>query len=283
MFFLIINIAILLPFTSIFNFYNDMSKFNKIIDEILKENRKLDERTNRLLVKYKGDNEAHIVCLKDIQNNIDNKKKDVSNNEKEHKTKVKQSNGSSSRNVASNKQYKKNNSCIFETKKYSHLEKKIFNELDYIDFLNNNRTITNQMYKKIILKKFSLRVALPLLLFLLLLISLILDKSMNRGLAKGLFELTHLFYGGKGWYNALHQWLNVSPLSGFFRTAKKIKYTVLIGSAKTTRETYLYVFNFFDFIIYTLPLFILGVMLILGVFYYHKKVKKYNKIKFRKR
>ncbi|SBT00866.1 Plasmodium exported protein (Pm-fam-a like), unknown function [Plasmodium malariae] len=260
-----------------------MSKFNKFIDEILKENRKLDERTNRLLVKYKRDNESHIVCLKDIQNNIDDKKKDVSNNEKETKTKVKQSNGSSSRIVASNKRYKKNNSCIFETKKYSHLEKKIFKELDYIDFLNNNRTITNKIYKKIILKKFSLRGALPLLLFFLLLISLILDKSMNRGFAKGFFELAHLFYGGKGWYNALHQRLSVSPLSGFFGTAEKITYKVLIGGTKATRQTYLYVFNFFDFIIYTLPLFILGVMLILGVFYYHKKVKKYNKIKFRKR
>lgn len=50
------------------------------------------------------------------------------------------------------------------------MEKEIFKELDYIDFLKEKRTVSNKTYKKITLEKYGLSIILLLLLFFLLLI-----------------------------------------------------------------------------------------------------------------
>ncbi|SBT01430.1 Plasmodium exported protein (Pm-fam-a like), unknown function [Plasmodium malariae] len=235
------------------------------------------------MVKYKRDKVSTTVCLKEeIQNELHDKK-DITNNEKWDEDKKKQSSGSSSMSTRGHKKNEKNKSCIFETKKYSNLEKKIFKELDYVDFLRNNKTISDNIYKKIMRKKCSLRIVLPLLLLLFLLISLILDLSNSFGLVKGLCKILNL-YASTNWYSSLHLFLKKSPLNWLFKSGDKLKYKVSDAANNVNFvQDYTYVYQFFDFLIYVIPFIILGVTIILGVIYYHNKVKKYEKIKFRKR
>ncbi|SBS92978.1 Plasmodium exported protein (Pm-fam-a like), unknown function, partial [Plasmodium malariae] len=158
---------------------NEVSSLNKYIYVNYQLSRKSDSRTYRFLEKYKQDENSNVVMLRDnIPNNKMKKKKNISNNEKECSRKKKQSNRGSSNNSRGNKQDLNNNSCIFVTNKYSFLEKKIFKEHDYIDFPKNNKHISDKFYKKIMSKKFSLRLSLPLLMFLLLSTVLIVDVSL---------------------------------------------------------------------------------------------------------
>ncbi|SBT85717.1 fam-l protein [Plasmodium malariae] len=182
------------------------SEFNKSLVESYNNRSNLYKRNYRLMAKYKRDKLSTTVCLKEeVQNGVQDKK-DINNNEKWDEYKKKQSCGSSSMSTRGHKKNKKNKSCIFETNKYSNLEKKIFKELDYVDFLRNNRTISNKIYKKIMRKKCSLRIVLPLLLLLFLLITFILDLSNSFGLVKGLCEILNL-YASKFWYSSLHSFL----------------------------------------------------------------------------
>ncbi|SBS94695.1 Plasmodium exported protein (Pm-fam-a like), unknown function [Plasmodium malariae] len=124
----------------------------------------------------------------EMPNNTVKEKKDIYIYENEPKKEMKQTNRNLLSKYVENKQDMKNKSCIFETRKYSRLEKKIFNELDYEDFLKNNRTISDKLYKKIMRKKCGKRFSLPLLLLSVLLVSLILDLSWGFGLVRGLYE-----------------------------------------------------------------------------------------------
>ncbi|SBS94475.1 Plasmodium exported protein (Pm-fam-a like), unknown function [Plasmodium malariae] len=182
------------------------------------------------------------------------------------------------------KQAEKNNSNIFETNKYSHLEKKIFKELDYLSFLKKNRTINDKVYQKIMCRKFRLRICIPLILLMLFSIFILLDIICNCGLTWGLIRLVTLCHG-KGWYGPLHRFLEKSELNWLFKSTKEIEKMMLKckkGSLNPVKG-HVYVESFFGYIVYIVPLLILGITIILGLFYYHKKVKKYQKIKFRKR
>ncbi|SBT85947.1 fam-l protein [Plasmodium malariae] len=173
----------------IYHFYIYKSTHNKSFVEYCKNHRKLYIRNYRLLAKYNNDKDSSVVCLKkEIPVGVNNKN-DITYIEKESTTKNKASNRYAPRNARGNKKCMKNKSCIFEMKKYSHLEKKIFKELDYVDFLKKNKTISDKIYKKIIRKKCGLRFALPLLLILVLLVSFILDNVGGYGLTFGLFKL----------------------------------------------------------------------------------------------
>ncbi|SBS97076.1 Plasmodium exported protein (Pm-fam-a like), unknown function [Plasmodium malariae] len=238
------------------------------------------------MAKYNQDKDLSVVCLKEETANSANYEKDISNNEKCASGKKKQSNGCLQRNAREQKMYMKNKACVFETKKYSHLEKKIFKELDYEDFLKKNRTISDKIYRKIMRKKCGLRLALPLLLFLVLSISFILDNFCRCGLTYGLFNIIILVSPGSSpapkiletklspSINSLYELLNKPPLNWFTK--------VLRRGADGNLRNYC-VKGFLGFLIYFVPLFILGSILISAVFYYHKKVKKYENIKFRKR
>ncbi|SBT00558.1 hypothetical protein PMALA_077050, partial [Plasmodium malariae] len=103
--------------------------------------RKLHASSYHLLEKYKHNKNSRFLCLKnEIQINGIPEIKDISHNENDDSEKKKRSKKYAS-NIAGHKSGMKNKSCIFKTKKYSHLEKKIFKELDYTNFLQNNRTI----------------------------------------------------------------------------------------------------------------------------------------------
>ncbi|KAI4836242.1 hypothetical protein MKS88_004030 [Plasmodium brasilianum] len=283
----------------ILHFHIYVSTHEKSLNECYNNRRKLYTRYCRSLAKYKQIKNSSIVCLKEDIPNGANNKKDIFSNEKRNTGTMKQSNGNPLYNVKGHKQSMKNKSCIFETKKYSHLEKKIFKELDYEDFLKNNKTISDKIYKKIIFKKCGLRVALPILLFFVLVISFILDNFCRCGLTHGLLnviilcspvvqfsqlkDISYLQHITKmnEWYKNggspalvhLYDILNRPPLRWFTEALVK----------KSNKTFNCCVTGFLGFLIYVVPLFILGIILISGVFYYHKKVKKYQKIKFRKR
>ncbi|SCN44522.1 fam-l protein [Plasmodium malariae] len=253
--------------------FNSDNMFSITLDEGCKLKKKLETRNCRLLGKHEHLKDSNVVNInKGIEyiglNNI----KDIHNNEERIKKKKKQPNGSSPRCTRGYKKDTKNKTCTFNAKKYSHMEKKIFKELDYEDFLKNNRTISDKLYKKIILKKCRLRLALPLLLFLLLSLGLILDFSFNCGLTRGLYKLLSYSLSSQEMMK-FHNYLK-SNVSSFF------KYSVPKDNSSTTD---FYITPFFDFLIYCVVFFILGISIISGIIYYHKKVIKYEKIKFRKR
>ncbi|SBS91524.1 hypothetical protein PMALA_033220, partial [Plasmodium malariae] len=116
--------------------------FSKFFDENYKVVRKLDTNIYRSLAKYKQYKDSNNIGLKNgMQNNGDFINENIYSCEKLAKNKSSLSNDSPSKNSRGHKQDKNNKSCVFETKKYSNLEKNIFKELDYMDFLKENRTI----------------------------------------------------------------------------------------------------------------------------------------------
>ncbi|KAI4835986.1 fam-l protein [Plasmodium brasilianum] len=248
---------------------DDVSTFNKLWYNNYTYDKKLYRETYRLLSICEKYNNSSIRSLKEtMPNNGFNSENYIFNNEKGDIKKNKRSNVSSSKNVQGNKEAMKNKSCIFETKSYSRLEKNLFKELDYVNFLKNNRTISDELYKKILCKIYGLRLSLPLVFLLLLSILFILDYSCGYGLINGLFGIMNL--RSKEWLKALHNRLFESPL--------KWMGVILESNNKATIVSF-----FFRTLIYYIPLIILGITLILMIFYYHKKVIKYQKIKYRKR
>ncbi|KAI4840226.1 hypothetical protein MKS88_001584 [Plasmodium brasilianum] len=265
-----INIFTYIFYFSMNNFYIDKSTFYNCGNVKIIVDGKLCTRINRYLSKCKQNKDLHIVGLKEeIPNNrVYEKKKDISNNEKEPTGRKEQPAGCSLKNSKVNKSFEKNKSCMFETKKYSHLEKKIFKELDFVDFLRRNKNISDKTYKKIMRKKFSLRLGSPLLLFLLLVTILIVDISLR------------LSSDGNGFWN----------LSGLGTTLKEYEKVLmpylewlskpLLTSADSTSSSVLG--PLFSVILFVIPFLLLGVTLISYILYYHRKAKKYEKIKFSK-
>ncbi|SBS95092.1 Plasmodium exported protein (Pm-fam-a like), unknown function [Plasmodium malariae] len=238
----------------------------------------------RSLAKCKNDKDSNILTLAEgIPNNVLRKKKDVFNNEKKVKAENKSLYISSTNNTKYNKQAMKNKSCIYETKKYSRLEKKIFKELDYVDFLKNNRMISDKLYKKIIRKKYGLRFTLPLLGVLLLSAFVIIDVILGSVHTKD-------FWGAIGLMDYLKT-LNGAggSLNSLLKKAKDYLPSWLTVCAEWSRQTnhscneLCTLTNLFGIIVYFVPFFIIGVTFISLLIYYHKKVKKFEKIKFRKR
>ncbi|KAI4839833.1 hypothetical protein MKS88_001736 [Plasmodium brasilianum] len=268
-----IKITLFIYLNWICHFIIDVSVLNKSPYKKNDNGGKLSIRTYRLLTKRKQDRYLHFMRLNEkMQNNEEYEKKDITNNENG----VKRINRTSYKNSLNTddeyKHYKRDKSYIFETKKYSYLEKKIFKDLDFFNFLKNNKTISDKTYKKVILKKCGLRFSLPLLLLILLLVSLAIGRFWNSGLIKGAFSVVTNIYGDENWISHFGSWLkSTSPFSELFKVMKDQK------------VVHKFVTNFFGYLIYVVPIILLGFIFILAVVYYHKKVKKYERIKFRKR
>ncbi|SBS96056.1 Plasmodium exported protein (Pm-fam-a like), unknown function [Plasmodium malariae] len=253
---------------------------------------KLETRTQRTLAKYNQDKIACNIMLKEeIPNNERLEEKDIVNNEKGGTGCKNHSYVSLTKDTKRYKQSKKNNSGIFETKKYSCFEKKIFKELDYIDYLKNNRTISNKVYKKIICKKYGLGIAIPIVLVLFLLTVFIVDLALGLvpeskgGLwyELGLWgPLKNLVDGKSGWlYTFLNSVRSKLP-TGFTNCGKWVSSEASAGGSHTCWEACT-LNNLFGYVVYFIPFIILGLIFIIKVVYYHKKVKKYQKIKLRKK
>ncbi|KAI4839211.1 hypothetical protein MKS88_001755 [Plasmodium brasilianum] len=264
MIFSFIKIVVLIFLTWIPHLSNHVITSNKYLGKKYTLAIKLDDRIYRLLAKYKKDKDSKVVMLRDdVSNNGMNKKMDISNTEKDCTEKKKELYRGSLNNYDRHKQDMNNKYSKFMTKKYSHLEKKIFKELDFVDFLKRNKNISDKTYKKIMRKKFSLRLGSPLLLFLLLSTLLIVDISLRSFGGKGFLELSGL----------------KSSLNSWEATLKKY-FSWLLPAGGTSQSVLGALFNI---VLYVIPFLILGVTLISYVFYYHKKAKKYEKIKFSKK
>ncbi|SBT00916.1 Plasmodium exported protein (Pm-fam-a like), unknown function [Plasmodium malariae] len=187
--------------------------------------RKLCTRTDQLLEKYKEKKDSYNVCIKeDIPIYGIYKKKDKFNNDMKASEKKEEYYGNPLNISGCHKLSKKKKCCVFETQKCSPLEKKIFKELDYMDFLKNNRTISDKVYRKIICKKLALRISLPLLLFLFLSISLILDLCGSFGFIEGLYKVLDFVYVERNkWADPFSKTLSVEPFKSFCEFTKELQ------------------------------------------------------------
>ncbi|SBS91905.1 Plasmodium exported protein (Pm-fam-a like), unknown function, partial [Plasmodium malariae] len=256
--------------------------FNKSLDENYIIIGKLNKISYRLLSKCKQDRDSSIVNLiEKIPNNKVNEKKCISNSAKSFTTKNKPSNGNSLRSLTCQKQDIKNNSYILEKKKCSYIEKKIFKELDFENFLKNNKTISNRMYKKAMRKKYGLRIATPVLFFLLLLILMIVDISLGLSIKKSLLitlvEWDPLEVLNETWFLSIFQ--KVQNSEWFWKSPF---WEVATSSTEAAKKNGL-LGRLIGVPMYFLPFLILGVTFIFAILYYHQKVKKYENIKFKKR
>ncbi|SBT85634.1 fam-l protein [Plasmodium malariae] len=260
--------------------YIYMSTFNKYLDENYIYSRKIHGTAYRILSKYKQDKYSNALVLKEeMTNNGMKKKKDISNHMEGYTEKRKHANGSPSEFKGNCKSYMKKNKCMFETKKYSHFEKKIFKEMDFMDFLKNNKIISNKFYRKIIRKKCVLQFVLPLLMFFLLSVLPIVDLSWVLADGKnGLWDAI-------GFSNILKQWGEEGGwLKNVYDSLKDVKgFWTSIGDSSETISELNVLGRLFRILIYGLPFLILGITFISRIVYYHKKVKKYERIKFRQR
>ncbi|SBT85763.1 fam-l protein [Plasmodium malariae] len=253
---------------------SDLRGFERFFNERYMVYRKLRTGTYRFLANCKNNIEKSITGLKeDVTNYGIKEKNNIYNTEKGTNAKNIHSHGLLSENASDYRKAMKNKSCIFETKKYSHFEKKIFKELDYQNFLEKNKIISDKLYKTIIRKKYGLRFFIPLLLFLFLSLGLILDLSVGYGLLNGFYYIMSLICSD-GWAKTLWNLLKHESVSAFFQSMEQIV---------KNKKNYIYTPGFFGTLIYFTSFFILGVTIISGIIYYHKKVKKYEKIKFKKR
>ncbi|SBT86829.1 fam-l protein [Plasmodium malariae] len=274
----LINVTIFIYLNWICHFTNDMCTFSK---SRYKEHKNGDTQyiiTYRLLTKCKQDKNSNYVSLKEeTLNNEEHKKIYITQNEKGGKSINKQYYKNLLNNANCHKERKKNKSFVFETNNYSRLEKKIFKELDFINFLKKNRTISSRTYENIICKRHKMLFILPGTLLLLLSISFILDSFCECGLIKWLFIVFNSILA-TGWQKTLRLWFHYdcSSIGSFFRYTK-----VNVGGQSKT--AYYYITGLFGFVAYFLPFFLLGIILISGIIYYHTKVKKYEKLKFRKK
>ncbi|SBT86392.1 fam-l protein [Plasmodium malariae] len=269
---------ILLSWT--YYFKNDISIFKMSEFDNYQIEKKIDASTYRILAKYKQDKDSCAVYLQEyIQKYGSSEKRYVSNNEEKNPETKKQSNGSASVNEGGHKQHVKNKSFMFETKAYSRIEKKIFKELDYLDFLQNNRTISDKFFRKIIFKKYKVRICLLLFIFFFLSFSIILDFSCGYGIIRGLLEILNTTLE-KEWSKPLRAFLQKLNLDFLWYTSKV---NVMKNGTSTPTPWTFITKPFLGYIIYFIPFLVLGITIILGIFYYHKKVKKYQEIKFKKR
>ncbi|SBT85802.1 fam-l protein [Plasmodium malariae] len=200
---LFLNILAFIFLTWLFHFRIDKSTLNKFLKDNSNNDSKLDGKHYRLLATHKEESDLNILGLKqDMSNSGVKKKKYLSNNEGETPEKKNHLYKSSSKSIKDHRNAMKKEANIFETKKYSIIEKKIFKELDFEDFLKRNKMISNKIYKKIMYKKLALRITLPLLLFLLLLTVLITDFTW------GLVDGKKGLWGALGLSKILNDWAN---------------------------------------------------------------------------
>ncbi|SBS96772.1 Plasmodium exported protein (Pm-fam-a like), unknown function [Plasmodium malariae] len=148
------------------HFYNDISFFNKILEDNLNLIRKLEIRNYRLLAEYKKKKDLNIVSLnEDIADNRECEKKAIYNNENVFTKEKKQSN----RCPLSKAQYYTEvtdyNNGIFDGK-YFHFEKKWIKKKDYDSFLEKNRRIRDIKLKKIKFRSYGFGVFIIFLFFL---------------------------------------------------------------------------------------------------------------------
>ncbi|SCP03084.1 Plasmodium exported protein, unknown function [Plasmodium malariae] len=250
------------------HFYSAMSRFDKFLNNKYGFCRKLDTRSYRLLGIYVKDIYPYVGYL-ELKMPYSKKRKSekslIIDNEKwieEKKEKLYRSLLYKEKLI---KQLMKNKNTMFH-KSYNHYEKKIMNGLGDKDFFKKMLLINDKDYKKLKRKKYGLRLCLLLLLFILVLVLPIVDLSFGKFQNAG--TLLGILCGLLGSNTPKPQGGGESR--GFF--------TNLMSSACNEHKFIGY--KIFGVLIYCLPIIILGIIIIQGIFYYYKNVIKQKKIKF---
>ncbi|KAI4841152.1 hypothetical protein MKS88_000387 [Plasmodium brasilianum] len=160
----LIKISMLILFTWLCHFINDMNGFIKSSDESYTLGRVLKKRTYRLLAEYKEGKGSNIVVLKDMPNYKECKNKDKSNNKKGGILK----NGKPNKSLSKKRFYIKltdYNDGMYD-KKYLNFEKKWIRKNDYEIFQEQNKRISDKNLKKIKFRSYGFAVAVFFLFFL---------------------------------------------------------------------------------------------------------------------
>ncbi|SBT86138.1 Plasmodium exported protein, unknown function [Plasmodium malariae] len=250
------------------HFYSNMSRFNKILDEKHGSDKKLYKRIYRLLGKCEKTIFANVGDLElNIPYNTKRKNEEIFtvDNEKFQKEKKEKLDRSLLYKEKLIKQLMKNK-CTMLHKSYNHYEKKIMNGLDDKAFFKKMILINNKNYKKLKRKKFGLRLCLLFILFVVVLVIPIVDLSFGKFQEAGnlLGKLCGL--SGQDSLQPVESevtrgfWANL-----FFSICNNNK---IIG------------YKIFGVLIYCLPIIILGIIIIKGIYYYYKNVIKHKKIKY---
>ncbi|SBT85920.1 fam-l protein [Plasmodium malariae] len=229
------------------SFYLGYKMFNISLDKYCEIKKILKIRNYRLLGKYTHNMDLNFICTKEEIPNIGlNIRNDICNNEESVKTQMKQSNGSSPGNTRGHKKHMKNKLVRLKQKNILIWRKRYSRNLIIRIFLKTTEQLV-KLYKKVIIKKYRLRFALPLVLFLLFSLGLILDFTCNCGLTRGLYKLLS-FSLGKELMRNFHTYLQTA-VGSFF------KYSVPKTNGSGTTD--FYITPFFDFLIYCVLFFIL--------------------------
>ncbi|KAI4840195.1 hypothetical protein MKS88_001553 [Plasmodium brasilianum] len=270
MFIFFIKISLFIVFIWICHFYSDMSRFKKFLYEKNNFGRKLHTPICRLLGIYIDDIYPYVGELElKIPYNTKQKNKNLLriDNEKWDKEKKEKLYRSSLIKEQLIKKLMKNK-CTMLHGSYSHYEKKIMNGLNDRTFFKKMMLINDKNYKKLKSKKYRLRLCLILLLFIFVLILPIVDLSFGEFKSIGNFlkELCKLF----GYNNTGLQAQSESPgadgLGDILSSTCQLKSFIGI--------------KVFGVLIYCLPILIMGIILIRGIFYYYKNIIKHKKIRF---
>ncbi|KAI4835513.1 hypothetical protein MKS88_004723 [Plasmodium brasilianum] len=263
-----VKISIVIFLNVLCHFYSDMRRFGKFLDEKSEFGRKLDTRIYRLLGiyiedihPYVGDLELKIPCNTKKKNEkllkTDNEKWDKEKKEKLY------------RSLLYKEQLIKKlmkNKCTMLHGSYSHYEKKVMNGLNDNAFFEKMMLINDKDYNKLKRKKYKFGLRLLLLLFLLILILPILDLSLGKFKTTGSLLLELCKLSGYGSTNSPQSVPTADVLPALWINTCQAK--SYIG------------FKIFIILIYCLPILIMGIILIRGIFYYYKNVIKHKKIKF---
>ncbi|SBS98770.1 Plasmodium exported protein (Pm-fam-a like), unknown function [Plasmodium malariae] len=239
------------------------SKFNKFLGDNYGSDRKLNKRLYRLLGKCEkvicshiGDLELKIPYNKKEKNEklitIDNEKWDEEIKEKLYR--------SSLIKKKLIKRLMKNKYSMFHNS-YNYYEKKVMNGLNDKSFFKKMILINDKDYKKLKRRKYGLRIFIFFLLFVVVLMIPILDLSIGNLLI------------------LLFQLLENSAANGSSSPS-----TVPVETADSSWSSYFSQNPFVlqkarSILMYCVPILLLSIILILGIFHYYKKVIKRKKIK----
>ncbi|SBS97126.1 Plasmodium exported protein (Pm-fam-a like), unknown function [Plasmodium malariae] len=246
-----------------------MSRFNKILDENYGSDKKLDTRIYRLLGN----------CVKGIFANVGDLELKISYNKKKNKKQLFTTDNEKWNKENKEKLYRsalikeklikqlmKNKSTMLH-KSYNYYEKKIMNGLNDKAFFKKMMLINDKNYKKLKRKKYGLRLFLLLLLFVVVLMIPILDLSLSNS-NNSIYLLTLLcqILG----YSSTSDSQSLQAGSGGVDTPS------LSSFCSKNSTTALKVSSI---LIYCVPILILAIMLILGIFCYYRKIIKHKQIK----
>ncbi|SBS99656.1 Plasmodium exported protein (Pm-fam-a like), unknown function [Plasmodium malariae] len=244
-----------------------MSRFDKYLDDY-DFDKKLNARIYRLLGKCEKSIFSNIGDL-ELKIPYSEKKK----NEKLYRIKNERVNKEKNEKLYRSLLYKEKlinslmkNKCTIFHGSYNHYEKKIMNGLNDKAFFKKMMLINDKDYKKLKRKKYRLRLCLLLLLFILVLILPIVDLSFGE------FKTTGNFL------NELCSILGYKNGASAKPAAPREGLNAILSS---TCELKNFIgIKVFVILMYCLPILILGIILIRGIFYYYKNVIKYKKLKF---